>query len=148
VLVWHSFLLYGIGLDLIGRSMSWYEGHLATTKGFVKFRKLYAVAGRSDEYGAVIPSYLRHRKQILTKTLREYQHLSLSTHLEFQIDALIHAETAVASACFQGAYDLTIREYCDLAISVVPQRLFGLLDKPVINKERKGDFYIYESLYT
>ncbi len=147
VVQWHSFLLYGIGLDQIGRTLSWFEGHLITTKGFERYSTLYTNAAQSGEYSGGLPTYIRHRQENLQETIVKYKKIELTPQLKFQIEALANAEGTISFQWLNKAYTFSIREYSSLMTNIVPKELFDLLDKPVDPNKKKGDFLLHEELF-
>ena len=131
VVQWLSLLCYANGLDQIGRSLNWFEGHLNTTRGFRQFKYLLTAASKSTEYGGGVPFFIRHRQQNITETIVDFQKLELTTLLAIQIEALPYAEQLIGNNYHKGIYDISIREYCDTMISLVPRELFDALNNPV-----------------
>jgi AcrR family transcriptional regulator len=97
VVNWLATVFYSSGLDQIGRSLTWFEGHLGTTRGFMQFKSLFTRAAENKEYGASQPSYVRHRQQNLIETITEYKHLSITPKLAFQIEALPYSEVIMSN---------------------------------------------------
>lgn len=128
---WITLYFYSKGLDQTGRTLSWFEGHMITTRGFKQFPHLLTAAAEGRDYGAGQPFYVRHRQKTLTETLVKYKGLELTDLLKFQIEALPHAEKAMANNFEMGKYDLSLRRYCELMVSLVPKELFEALEEPV-----------------
>ncbi|MDR1713860.1 MAG: TetR/AcrR family transcriptional regulator [Coriobacteriales bacterium] len=142
IIQWLSLLHYSNGIDNIGRTMTWFEGYLATTKGLVQFLPLLRSEADNVGYSAGGPTFVRHRQQNLRETLTEYQHLELSANLAFQIEALSYCEEAMAMNYYRGHYDYSVREFCDMLVKAVPQELYQALADPTERKVTKGDFWL------
>lgn len=130
VLQWHSSIVYEAGIDQIGRTLTWFEGHLLTTRGLERYRNLYYRAGYSNEYGSIKPFFVRHRIDTLKETLAEYQNVPLTTLLEFQICATAAAESAMANRRYAGEFSMSTKEFCTLMTTIVPRDLYQILQEP------------------
>lgn len=131
VLQWHSSIVYEAGVDQIGRTLTWFEGHLLTTRGLERYRSLYYRAGYSNEYGGVKPFFVRHHVDTLRETLTEYQKKELTPLLDFQIHATAAAESSMANLRYAGELTLSTKEFCTYLVSIVPRELFEALQEPV-----------------
>ncbi|MGV8083078.1 MAG: TetR/AcrR family transcriptional regulator [Coriobacteriia bacterium] len=144
VVNWYSLLLYKEGIDQIGRTLNWFEGHLITTKGFMEYRPLFNGASFALEFSAARPTFIRHRQETLSETVTEYKHVELTERLAFQIEAVANMEAVMPGRWEAGKYHFSLKELCDLLVSLVPRELFGLLNEPVSRNLSKGDFFKYE----
>jgi AcrR family transcriptional regulator len=140
VVHWLSLMFYDNGIDQIGRTLTWFEGHLATTKSFRQFKALFTAAADESEYSSGRPFFIRHRQQNLSETLTEYKHLELTKRLAFQIEALPYAEMIMTNNFENDLYDYTLKEFCELMVSLVPTDLLQALEQPVNRETVKGDF--------
>jgi len=129
VVQWLTALLYANGIDQQGRTLTWFEGYLATTRGFTQFRPLFLSDANNVEYGAGRPFFIRHRQQTLTETLVEHRSVELTDELAFQIEALPYIEIAMTGKHDEGRYDhYPLKKFCDLLCGLVPRQLFLALD--------------------
>ena len=131
IVIWLSKQCYSVGLDETGRTLTWFEGHLRTTRLFQEYNALFVSGAENREYMGGQPFYVRRRQKFLTETLTDYQHKQLTPLLEFQIQALPHAEMAMANRFIAGEFDLKIKDYCNMAVSLVPRELYEALATPV-----------------
>ncbi len=141
VVQWLSLYFYASGIDQTGRTLTWFEGHMNTTNGFRRFRTLFISAADSSEYGAGGPFFMRHRQDNLAETITEYRHLELTDRLKFQIEALPHAEKVMTDNFERGCYRYTLKEFCELLVSLVPKDLYEALETPLTRTANKGDFF-------
>lgn len=141
VVQWLSLHFYASGIDQTGRTLTWFEGHMNTTKGFRQFRTLFTSAADSNEYSAGGPFFMRHRQENLAETIVEYRHLELTDRLRFQIEALPHAEKVMTDNFERGLYRYTLKEFCELMVSLVPKDLYDALENPLERTTTKGDFF-------
>lgn len=140
VVQWLSLYFYENGLDQTGRTLTWFEGHMITTRGFLRFHTLFTSASAGTEYGAARPYFIRHRQENLAETVADYQKKELTPLLEFQIEALPHAEMIMSNQYADGQYRLSLKEYCSFMTSLVPKELYEALEHPVERTTFKGDF--------
>lgn len=131
VVTWLSMQFYEQGIDQTGRTLTWLEGHLVTTRGFYKFKPLFTAGALSTDYDGGRPFFTRHRQENLTETLVNYQHLELTKKLSFQIEAIPYIERNMTHNWEMGRYDLTLFEFCELLTSLVPRELYEALNTPV-----------------
>lgn len=144
VVNWLTQQFYASGIDEIGRSLTWFEGHLITTKQFVQYRALLNSGGRLDGYNAGVPTFIRHRQENLMETLVDIQKKELTQRLQFQIEALPHSEYYMTDKFLRGDFgNMRIKQFCDLVISLVPHDLYEALETPAIPTDptSKGHFF-------
>ncbi|HIW76856.1 MULTISPECIES: TetR/AcrR family transcriptional regulator [Gordonibacter] len=142
VLQWHASVIYEAGIDQIGRTLNWFEGHLLTTRGTERYKNLYYRAGHSTEYASIKPFYVRHRIDTLKETLTEYQNKPLTPLLEFQICATAAAESAMANRRYAGELVLPTKEFCTYMASIVPRELYNALKDPVHPHDDLPPFFL------
>ncbi len=141
VVQWLSLLFYSNGIDQTGRTLTWFEGHLVTTKGFLQFKSLFTSAAECTDYGAGQPFFIRHRQKNLTETVTEYKQMELTNRIRLQIEALPYAEKVIANNYDKGHYDISLKEYCDIMVSLVPKDLFEALEEPAQHASAPGHFF-------
>lgn len=141
VVHWLSRMFYARGIDEIGRTLTWFEGHLLTTKSFREFRALFSKAAKEETYSAGQPYFIRHRRETLAETITLYKNMDMTPELSFQIEANAYTEMIMTNNYENGCYDLTIKEFCSFLEGLVPKKLYEALEIPVQRKAEKGDFY-------
>ena len=141
IVLWLSDQCYATGLDETGRTLTWFEGHVLTTRMFNEFNTLFVAAADNREYRGGQPYYVRHRQQTLIDTLTKYHRKQLTPLLQFQIEALPYAEKVMANKFAAGELDLSLKEYCEMAVSLVPRELYEALAEP-INPVPRGMLFI------
>lgn len=130
IVVWHSSLILAAGLDEIGISLTWFEGHLVTTRGIKRFYDLYSLCEPPETNRMFQSWHATHRKEVLRRTLTEVKGIPLTPKLDFQINALANSEEWAIRDWYRGGIDVGIREICELMISIVPRDLYLALEKP------------------
>lgn len=128
---WYAEMAYNTGIDKIGRSYNWYQGHLMTSRMLNRYEDVFYQAGKIEGYESIRQFFERHRKENLTETLTAYQNKQMTRLLEFQILATATLESALGVLHFKGAPDLSIEEYCKLLCSSIPKELYDALNTPV-----------------
>ncbi|MDR2672302.1 MAG: TetR/AcrR family transcriptional regulator [Coriobacteriales bacterium] len=141
IVQWLTSMFYSYGVDQIGRSLTWFESYLATTRSFMHFRSLFVSEPENVSYSSGRSFYIRHRLQTLRETLTQYKHLDISDLLAFQIEALVHTEVAMTSKYFDQM-DCTLKQFCDMMETAVPRELHDILAEPEEHVLLKGDFWI------
>ena len=120
---WLSKSAFAQGIDEIGRTLSWCEGHYATTRILVRFKPLLVAAAQDGSYSGAEMSYLRHRKANLCETLA-LRGVEPTRELLFAIEALAAAEQHMTSSYIRGDLgDLPPRTFCEMLASIVPTTL-------------------------
>lgn len=142
VVKWLSRQCYANGIDQIGRTLTWFEGHLVTTKEMERYSKLFVSAASSTEYNAGRPFFIRHRQSTLAETITDYQHAELTTLLLFQIEALPQVEMIMANNYINGSYEVSLKEFCSMMVSLVPRELYTALEEPVDRTTPQGSFFL------
>ncbi|MGN0078412.1 MAG: TetR/AcrR family transcriptional regulator [Coriobacteriales bacterium] len=131
VIQWYTDLIHHAGAAQIGRSLSWREGHIITTKGYLAHLDVLNAAARSKDYNALSPYSIRRWKDSIETTITQYKGLAMTPELEMQALALSTAATAVASHCFERGLGLGLEQIVDILISITPPALYKLLEEPV-----------------
>lgn len=133
VVTWLGAVCHKNGVFRIGRDLTWFEGHLNTTRDMDRFRCLFTSVGPEDrQYDLPVPQFVRSRQENLRETVVEYQHLELTDELEFQICGLAHVEVTM-SAMFRNRelpYDL--ETFCKLMVDFTPRELYHALERPAV----------------
>ena len=120
---WLSHQAFACGIDQTGRTLSWFEGHYATTRMLFRYRRLITAAAQDGGYNGAAPFYLRHRQSNLQETLM-MRGVTVDGELVFQIAALAACEQKMTSAYLDGGLgDMPARTFCEYMVSVVPERL-------------------------
>lgn len=135
VVIWLSSQAYEQGIDQIGRTLTWFEGHLITTSFFDRFPLLFEAAASVTDYDAARPHFIRHRIESLTETIVDWKKVELTNRLRFQIEALAYAEVNMNRNYGAWYKELPVSEFSELMTSIAPRELFELLEVPV--KPRK-----------
>jgi AcrR family transcriptional regulator len=142
VVKWVSLQCYSRGIDEIGRTLSWFEGHMITTKGMVSHAQLFVSAKSCQDFDGGQPFFIRHRIENLEETIRKYQRKELTDLLKFQIEAVAHVEVFASEKFMNGGYDFSLKEFCDKVVSTVPKELYHALEHPVEEKDKRGMFFM------
>lgn len=125
---WLSKRAFERGIDQIGRTLTWFSGHYATTKFLYEYRFLISAAAQDQSYGGAVLFFRRHRMTTLTETLR-MRGIEATEELSFQIAALAAAEQAMTVSFMRGDFgDMSARELCRHIVSIVPEGLRNALD--------------------
>ena len=130
ILQWHSLTAYKAGVDETGRTLTWFEGHLVTTRALERFRNLYYRAGIGTEFSAVRPTFVRHRIETLIDTCKNWKHIEVTPLLDFQIHALACAEAASSNRRYSGELQMPAKEFCSYLETIVPRELYRALNEP------------------
>lgn len=131
VVNWLSLQCHENGIFRIGRDLTWFEGHLITTRDMARFSCLFREAGASDDYDAAVPSFVRRRQQNLRETIIEFQRKPLTDQLEFEILAFPTCEVAMASRFRNGELPYTLKQFCEHLVAMTPRELYAALEHPV-----------------
>lgn len=130
IAVWHSDFILGAGLDEIGVSLTWFEGHLVTTRGIKRFYDFYSLCEPPETNKLFQSHHAMHRKEVLRRTVTEVKGMQLTPKLDFQINALANSEEWAIRDWYRGRIDVGIKEICEFMISIVPHELYTALEKP------------------
>lgn len=123
------------GIFRIGRDLTWFEGHLITTREMTRYHQLFDSAGIGNHYDDAVPSFLRIRQQNLRETIVDYQKKPLTAQLEFEILAFPVVEVEMASQFRKGELPYTLKEFCEHLVAMTPTELYTTLEVPVIHEE-------------
>jgi len=120
---WLSRSAFANGIDQIGRTLSWFDGHFATTRTLQPFKPLIVAAAQDSGYSGAEMSYLRHRRANLYETL-SLRDVETTDELLFQIEALAASEQHLTSTFIRGELgDMPARRFCELLVGIVPTAL-------------------------
>lgn len=124
---WLSKRAFEQGIDLIGRTCTWFEGHYLTTRMLYDYRFLISAAAQDDSYGGAVLFFRRHRAATLAETLR-MRGVEMTEGLSFQIASLAASEQAMTVSFLRGEFgDMSARAFCQHIVSVVPEGLKRVL---------------------
>ncbi len=124
IIHWHYDMVMGAGANKIGRTLSWEQGHLITSFGFADELPLYRAARKSSDLNGLLPYGHRAREAVLIKTLSEHRNVEVTDRLRFQVTALAAAEQAVVGRYLSNVGPMSVFDYVEHMISIVPQELF------------------------
>lgn len=124
VIHWHYDMVMGAGVNKIGRTLSWEEGHLITSFGFAAEKPLYNLARKSTDQNGLLPYGIRNREAVLIETLTQYRKVDLTDKLRFQITAVAAAEQAVVQRYLNSAKPIDVLAYVDNMVDIIPKELF------------------------
>lgn len=92
-------------------------------------------------YSAPPPFFMRHRREVILETLRDYRRVPLTDELLFQIEASIHSEAHMISEFQKGAYEhLSIERFGELMVSIIPKTLHDALEIPASERANADAF--------
>ena len=127
---WLSRSAFAAGIDEIGRTRTWFDGHYTTTRILMQFRPLIIAAARDNGYASAEMSYLRHRKANLCETLA-LRNVEVTDEFLFQIEALATAEQHMTSAYIEGRLGtITPRTFCEMLVNIIPEQLRQATEPP------------------
>ena len=146
VVNWLSVQCHENGIFRIGRDLTWFEGHMITTRDMARFSCLFREAGVSADYDAAVPSFVRRRQQNLRETILEFQHKPITDQLEFEILAFPACEVTMASSFRNGELPYTLKQFCEHLVAMTPRELYAALEHPashvdagvVLEEEHRG----------
>lgn len=142
IAVWHSDMILAAGLDEIGVTLTWFEGHLITTRGISCFYDFYAVCESPETNGKLFQSHhAMHRKAVMERTVTQVKRLDLTPKLAFQINALANCEEWAIRDWYKGNMKADLKEICEFMISIVPRDLYHVLEKPEYPSGMGGQVY-------
>ncbi|MBQ3302043.1 MAG: TetR family transcriptional regulator [Eggerthellaceae bacterium] len=120
---WLSRLAFSRGIDKIGRTLGWRDGHFATTHLLSKYKPLIVAASEDSDYSSAMRFFLRHRKATLCQTLSD-RGIELTDELLFQIEALAASEQYMTISYLRGELgELEPLTFSDLLDGIVPDAL-------------------------
>ena len=145
---WHSDMILRAGVDLIGDSLTWFEGHYITTQGIKCFYDFYSRIERPDGNKSVFLSHhAQHRIDVLHHTLSEVKKIEITPLLEFQIYAMARTEDFAMHEWYSGRLDVPLKTVCDYMVSIVPHELYKALEKPEHPSGLGGAILFRELMY-
>lgn len=120
---WISCYAFEQGVDRTGRDLSWYEGHLRTTRIMFDYRHLISAAAEDASYSGAALFYQRHRLENLRETLH-LRGIEVTEELDFEAHALAVAEQSLTVSFIRGEFgDMTARTFCAYLENIVPEHL-------------------------
>ncbi|MGI6033029.1 MAG: TetR/AcrR family transcriptional regulator [Coriobacteriales bacterium] len=125
---WISVRAFEQGIDQIGRTLTWFEGHLVTTRMLCEYRHLITAAAEDISYSGAALFYRRYRTATLEQTLK-MRGIELDEDLSFQIAALAAAEQQMTVSFIRGDFgEMSAPSFCKRIASIVPQDLKDALE--------------------
>lgn len=119
------------GIFRIGRDLTWFEGHMITTREMSKFNALFASASEGREYHSAVPSFIRDRQKNLAETITDFQHEKITDKLAFQIESFPYCESIMTNKYRRGELPYRLQEFCECLVAATPPLLYEALEHPV-----------------
>lgn len=127
IIHWHYDMVMESGVNKIGRTLSWEEGHFITSFGFAAELPLYRMARKSIDQHGLLPYGLRKRESVLIETLSDYRKVNVTDKLRFQVTALAAAEQAVVGKYLNSPDPIDVSAYVDNMLDIIPRALYDAL---------------------
>lgn len=118
------------GIFRVGRDLTWFEGHMITTRDMCRFRILFDAAGEGRDYESAVPHFVRNRQQNLRETITEFKHMEINDKLDFQIQAFPYCEMTMAARFRAGGLPYGLKTFCNYLVDMTPRELYVALAQP------------------
>ncbi len=128
---WHYGLVAETFLFQTGRTLTWLQANYLNTTEFAKHETVYRECFNMNGYESLFEHAKRRRIETLRETIVDFRHEKLDAELEFQIVALADAEVGGVTHWFESYMPYSVMELCLYLDSIVPRRLYNLLNDPV-----------------
>lgn len=135
VVNWFGMQCHENGIFRIGRDLTWFEGHMITTRDMAQYQRLFDSASAESDYNAAVPFFIRKRTQNLRETIVDYQKKPLTSQLEFETLAFPTCEVSMAARFRQGELPYTLKEFCEHMVAMTPPELYAALEKRLTHPE-------------
>ncbi len=119
------------GIFRIGRDLTWFEGHMITTREMSRFNMLFESASKGHEYQSAIPFFVRERQKNLTETITEFHHAEITEELAFQIESFPYCESIMANKFRNNELPYGLKQFCEYLVACTPRLLYTTLEHPV-----------------
>ena len=119
-----------LGTYRIGKSLTWYEGDLATTSGMMRYRNIVRGQGRARQNDSTFEAECRIYEEYFLTTLALDHELALDRRLRVQVRAAVLARIDLLSHWADDGMPFPVEELAELMSAVVPEPLFGILNNP------------------
>lgn len=126
--LWHIEHLFRIGSFEIGRTRTWYEGHLITLAAMNRWALLYQRLELPNGCAPLRKYSTKSHVDNLKETLTKYHRVALTKRLEFQVETFAKTRTDITKKWVFRGFDPEPRIFAEYTNSVVPAELFSLLD--------------------
>ena len=138
IATWILRLYSEIGLDEIGRTLTWHEGLSVSVYGLHSYRD-FLKAANETKFNDSAPAFVtfEHRKESLIETIECYKGIAVQGRLLFQVETWAKLSTYIASLWHSNRLPYSPEEYMDYLESVIPRQLFEILNSPVSPKPMK-----------
>ena len=134
IIEWYLEFAIGEGVGKIGINCGWLEGHLATTKAFADYHRVFRTVLNSEEGEGLTKTFHSFRRAAMTNALKA-RGIKMTPKLGFQIDALVAGGLEANKRWYE---ELSFEEMAEFMVSITPPDLYEALEKP-INPKRLGD---------
>lgn len=126
--LWYTVFCRQFYLDEIGRTIAWRTGYFHHVRLLAREREVLRrcsphLSTFFDKSAAV-----RHRKAVLLDTLEHHRQVSIDDNLRFMVGAFAKMECEVLDCLLCSCEPVDLARWADDLVSLVPPRLFGLLD--------------------
>ena len=130
IMQWYSELAYEIGVNEIGRTCTWEEGHRLTTSAILKKQSVLHRAAQSNDYNSLGLFSPRCREKTIIETIVRYKGIPLTEVIHCQVVAYTAGELAVTKRFFADKTEDSLDMLVDVMTSIVPKELYELLKTP------------------
>ena len=128
---WHYGYVAERFLFQTGRTFTWLQANYLNTLEFSQHETLYRWCFDMEGSLSLFSHAKLRRIETLRETVVDYKHAKLDPELEFQIVALADAEVGGVTKWFVEGMPYDVKTLCLFLDSIVPRRLYDLLNVPV-----------------
>ena len=132
-------IFFDMGVAQIGRTLTWEQGHIISTTGYLQFCDILKKAFSSKDYNGLQLYSPRRRERNIYRTLEKYKKVELTKLLQAQTVALAAGETVLFSRYIIEEKDPNVDDFVKILVSIVPKQLYDLLEEPIVSKKDSID---------
>lgn len=129
VINWHFEHLIQHSLLQAGRTLTWHDAHLMLLKDIKKEAHFYLSAGKSNDYNAISWYARRLTREIYLETLSEYNGVSITDELYFQVDAFALIASCMVAKWGQSGMKVKPERYASYLDTIIPVKLLEVMEK-------------------
>jgi AcrR family transcriptional regulator len=134
---WYDLLIGGESLAQIGRTLTWFEGHLKKLMFCREERDFYMIALRSNDHCAVHRNVIRYTNAEYRRTVEEINSIAVTPELEFQISVQSRIAAETATEWILNGMKTAPQQLAKWQDACIPGDLYAAMNDPV--RERRND---------
>lgn len=135
---WYEDLVAEVSLHQIGRSLTWYEGHLKLYRTVSEERDFFWGVNKSrKDYHSPTKHSIRRLEQVYRETLTDYIHVEITPLLDYQLRFWCKSGVEAGTRCLLDGLRVSPQVFAAMHDSCVPRELYNIMNRHVLSQREQ-----------